>query len=352
MRQLSSGPNKPGRYQALILVLVWTFIFVLPFLLRIALFRNDPRNGSLTDIFFSFLTIIALFYLHTWVIYPLLKRRNGRLWYGMAVLAAFGLFLLSMNVFMHDLSAVGEAHGLPNRPGKANPARIALFFPFALVIFCSFSYRVYIEKIRQNDRIGQLETTQLKTELDFLRSQISPHFMFNLMNTLVSMARKKSELLEPSLIDLSQLMRYMLYDSSNQKIDLAREIEYLKSYSTLQLLRFGDTVRFNLFRSGNPQGYAIEPMLLIPFVENAFKHGVEEVDDPMIDVVLDIDNVQNILALKVMNSTGRVQQREVAGSGIGLANVRRRLDLLYPGSHTIDIEAKDALYTVHLTINL
>lgn len=344
--------KKLNRYQAVIPVLVWTFVFVLPFLLRILLFRNDPRNGSLMEIFACFLTIIALFYGHTWLLYPLLNRRFGKLWYGISVIIALGLFLLSMDFFMHDLSGLAEEHGLPNRPGKANPARIALLFPFALVVFASFSYRVYIEKLKQNDMIRQLETTQLKTELDFLRSQISPHFMFNLMNTLVSMARKRSELLEPSLISLSQLMRYMLYDSSSQKIDLSTEIEYLKSYVTLQLLRFSDAVRFNLFLNGNPQGYAIEPMLLIPFLENAFKHGAEGVSDPMIDTVLEIDNAQHVLHLKVMNSVGRVERRQIAGSGIGLVNVRRRLDLLYPGSHTIQIVEEDALYTVNLTIKL
>jgi len=331
---MPSAPKKIKGYHSLIPVMVWTFIFVLPFLLRILLFRNDPRTGSLIDIFFSFLTIIGIFYLHTWLLVPLLRQRHGKWWYAGAMLATTGLFFLSMNYFM------------------PNATRITFLFPLALIVFCSFSYRLYLEKIRQNARIRELETTQLKTELDFLRSQVSPHFMFNLMNTLVSMARKKSELMEPSLISLSQLMRYMLYDSSNEKIELLREIEYLKSYINLQLLRFGDTVRFNLFLSGDPQGYAIEPMLLIPFVENAFKHGTEGVDEPMIEVVVSIDNKKDILRVKVMNSVGRVERKENEGSGIGLVNVRRRLDLLYPNRHILNIEETDQLFTVNLTINL
>ena len=315
-------------------VMVWTFIFVLPFLLRILLFRNDPRTGSLIDIFFSFLTIIGIFYLHTWVILPLLRRRHGKWWYVVALLPTAGLFLLAMSYFM------------------PNATRITFLFPLALIVFCSFSYRLYLEKIRQNERIREMEATQLKTELDFLRSQISPHFMFNLMNTLVSMARKKSQLMEPSLISLSQLMRYMLYDSSNEKIELLREIEYLKSYINLQLLRFGDTVRFNLFLSGDPQGYAIEPMLLIPFVENAFKHGAEGVDEPMIEVVVSIDDKKDLLRVKVMNSIGRVERKENEASGIGLVNVRRRLDLLYPGRHSLNVVETDQLFTVNLAINL
>jgi two-component system LytT family sensor kinase len=345
-------PQKVNRYNEVIPVLVWTLIFVLPFLLRIILFRNDPRNGSLADIFFSFLTIIAVFYLHTYLVYPLLTRRYGRWLYSLALLGCLIFFLGSMRYFMRDLSGVAEAHGLPGGADKQNLIRIALIFPFALIIFCSFSYRVYIEKIRQSERIKEMETAHLKTELDFLRSQISPHFMFNLMNTLVSMARKKSDLMEPSLMRLSQLMRYMLYDSSSEKVQLGDETEYLKSYINLQLLRFGDVVRFNLFLSGDPQGYKIAPMLLIPFVENAFKHGTVLVEEPMIEVSMDIYRETNTLAFKVINNVSQAKIKAVSASGIGLANVRRRLSLLYPNRHTMVVEEKDELFSVYLTIKL
>jgi len=344
-------PKKVNRYSEIIPVLVWTFVFVVPFALRIMLFRNDPRNGSLLDIFFSFLTIIGIFYIHTYAVYPIVKKRSGKLIYAGLLLALLIFFLLSMNYFMHDLSGVAKAHGLPNTRGKFNPARIALIFPFALVIFCSYAYRLYIEKIKQNELIKEMETTHLKTELDFLRSQVSPHFMFNLMNTLVSMARKKSELMEPSLISLSQLMRYMLYDSNGDKISLPNEIEYLKNYINLQLLRFGDDVRFNLFISGDPENYKIEPMLLIPFVENAFKHGTS-VDDPMIEVAIIVDNQVSSINLMVSNSVGGEVKKKDEGSGIGLANVIRRLELLYPGNHSILIDEKPGLYTVNLELNL
>ena len=343
--------KKVNRYSEVIPVLVWTFIFVLPFVLRMVLFKNDPRNGSLLNIFFSFLTIILIFYVHTYAIYPLLKKRYGKWIYAGLVLALFVFFLISMGFFMHDLTGVGQAHGVPNTPGKFNPARIVLIFPFTLVIFCSCAYRLYIEKIKQNDLIKEMETNHLKTELDFLRSQVSPHFMFNLMNTLVSMARKKSELMEPSLISLSQLMRYMLYDSNGDKLSLPNEIEYLKNYINLQLLRFGDTVRFNLFISGDPKNYKIEPMLLIPFVENAFKHGTS-VDDPMIEVAIIVDNDVNSLNLMVSNNIGSEVKNKGEGSGIGLANVKRRLELLYPGNHSIVIDETAELYTVNLELNL
>src|SRR3569833_848774 len=146
-------------------------------------------------------------------------------------------------------------------------------------------------------------------------------------------------------------MRYMLYDSSGDKISLSSEIEYLKNYINLQLLRFGDSVRFNLFVSGNPENYKIEPMLLIPFVENAFKHGTS-VDDPMIEVAIVVDNEVNSLNQMVSNNVGGEVKNKNEGSGIGLVNVQRRLELLYPGNHYILIDEKDGLYTVNLELNL
>jgi two-component system LytT family sensor kinase len=323
------SPLKVKRYNEIIPVMVWTFIFVLPFALRIILFRNDPRNGSLLDIFFSFLTIIGVFYIHTYLVYPVLQKKNGKLFYSLLLVTCFAGFLVSMRFFMHGL------------PG------FTLIFPFTLVIFCSYCYRLYINKIRQAELIKELQTNHLKTELDFLRSQISPHFMFNLMNTLVSMARKKSALMEPSLISLSQLMRYMLYDSNSGKISLVQELDYLKSYINLQLLRFGDTLQLNLFVSGDTAGYQIEPMLLIPFVENAFKHGTSA-SRPVIDIDIAMDNLTGRLRLTVINATAKTSP----GTGIGLTNVRRRLELLYPGKFELETGGTGGRFMVNLILSL
>src|ERR1700749_39736 len=117
------------------------------------------------------------------------------------------------------------------------------------------------------------ENTHLRTELSFLRSQINPHFLFNILNSLTSLARKKSDQLEPSIISLSQLMRYMLYDSSDNKVPLAKEMEYLESYINLQKLRFGADLKVDVTFSINNDDCLVEPMLFIPMVENAFKYG-------------------------------------------------------------------------------
>ena len=388
-----------NRYSGIFPVLIWTIVFVLPFLFRLIAASNDPQKGSIQNIFFSFLTLIGIFYLHTYVLYPIKEKKHGYWYYSLLLLACFSLFFIAQSYLWPDpkimrMSGFEKTHmrGWRNRhpsdsgympmygpgyrykpdsgymhmpdhefmrrregrmpKGILNPGLFFSVFPFFLVIFGSYGYRLYIDKITQNNVIKELETVHLKTELDFLRSQISPHFMFNLMNTLVSMARKKSELMEPSLISLSQLMRYMLYDSDGDRISLDKEIEYLKNYINLQLLRFGDSLRLNLFLSGSFEGYRIEPMLLIPFVENAFKHGTAMIDEPIIDVAINVDEDKRTLHLMVMNNISKGETVKDKNSGIGLTNVRRRLELLYPENHHISIEQRDNAFVVNLEINL
>lgn len=303
------------------------------------------------NLFFSSLLLIGLFYLHMYVIYPVKDKQYG-LWkyFGLIVLCLciFSLIQLYLIPFAPALSD-GR---LPRVNRLRRPGPFFTVFSFGTVILGSYCYRLYLDKLKQAALIKELESIQLKTELDFLRSQISPHFMFNTMNTLVSMARKKSEQMETSLISLSQLMRYMLYDSEGSLISVEKEVNYLKNYINLQLLRFSNDLRFNLFLSGSFEGYKIEPMLLIPFVENAFKHGIGNIKDPLIDVILSMDTEKNIFSLMVMNNVSNRSKKNDKESGIGLANVTRRLELLYPDKHSLNLQQREDIFIVNLEINL
>ncbi len=316
-----------------------------------------PGNGSLLYVLFSFLVMIGVFYLHTYILYPFIDKKHGKWYYAAFLTICLVCYMIIQDYLMPDIVQMQHHFkdmgfkGEPPPPPPPGPFAINLF-SFVLIIFISCCYRLYIDKVQQDIAIKEKEAIHFKTELDFLRSQINPHFMFNLMNTLVLMARKKSDLLEPSLITLSQLMRGILYESDSGTISLQKEVKYLKNYIKLQLLRFGDNLRFNLFLTGDFEGFRIEPMLLIPFVENAFKHGTSMIQNPIIDVAVKLDNDKRTLILMVMNSTQQSQQTAERHSGIGLANVKRRLELLYPGKHQIQIERNDNEFRLHLEINL
>jgi sensor histidine kinase YesM len=168
---------------------------------------------------------------------------------------------------------------------------------------------------------------------------------------MVALARKKSDILEPSLIKLSSLLRYMLYETDEEKVLLEKEIDYLRSYIDLQMQRFGSKVKVNVSMEDFDKSYFIEPMLLIPFVENAFKHGTGLIQNAEISVELKAQN--NLLQFVVTNQhDNNSQETKDKTSGIGLQNVRRRLNLLYKNNYGLLISDKDNKFVVSLQLNL
>jgi sensor histidine kinase YesM len=225
------------------------------------------------------------------------------------------------------------------------------FFPTVFFLVISIIYRLVLDKVNYEKIKSARKAEELTTELKFLRSQVSPHFLFNVLNNLVSMARYKSDQLEPSLIKLSGLMRYMLYESDERKVNIGTEIEYLKSYIELQKLRFEEDVDITTdIRYDENTPYTIEPMLLIPFVENAFKHGVTLVDKPFIRIQL--STVGNTLRFIVENKFGGENLSKDKNSGIGLSNVKARLNLLYPKMYELSVERKENIFSVNLLLKL
>ena len=207
------------------------------------------------------------------------------------------------------------------------------------------------DRMKADKLIKEKENENLKTELSLLRSQVNPHFMFNVLNNMVALARKQSDQLEPSLIKLSSLMRYMLYDADGDKVLLEKEIEYVQSYIDLQKQRFGKNVKIETLLSDIDTDYEIEPMLLIPFVENAFKHGTGFIEDATIHIELRAK--KNLLHFQVRNRFNE-QSEEIKDrtSGIGLTNVKRRLNLLYGNKHALLISKNEEWFTASLQLNL
>ena len=224
------------------------------------------------------------------------------------------------------------------------------FIALAVIALSTFC-RLVADTIREQNEQRRRETENLKTELSFLRSQVSPHFMFNVLNSLVAMIRQKSDQLEPVVIQLSNLMRYMLYESDEEKVSLKTEVEYLMSYVRMQLIRFSDDVEVVLDVQQDFPNRLIEPMLLIPIVENAFKHGVGMIDQPMIKIA--VSYVEDELSLVVKNkfTTRYAQTNEKKNSGIGLDNLKKRLVLLYP-DHVLYVDQQNGWFTVSLQIKI
>jgi two-component system LytT family sensor kinase len=218
------------------------------------------------------------------------------------------------------------------------------------IIAVSIAFKMFSDQIKNETKAKERETENLKTELSFLRSQVSPHFMFNVLNNMVALVRKHFDQLEPSLIKLSSLLRYMLYETNEQSVALEKEVEYLQSYIDLQQQRFGKNVQLYVDLKEIDNNYFIEPMLLIPFVENAYKHGIGMVEDAEIKIVLKVKN--GLLQFDVKNKFSEIGQTHDQTTGIGLNNVKRRLNLLYKDSHNLVINKNDNWFLASLQINI
>ena len=228
---------------------------------------------------------------------------------------------------------------------------IRFSFPFFIVFFISFLYRIIFDYIAILKITEENKHQQSKMEVSFLRSQISPHFIFNALNSSIILVRKKSALAEDSLLMLSNILRYMLYDSDEEKVSIENELEYINSYISLQDIRFGKTVEIQkkIIYDQKIDRF-IEPMLLIPFIENAFKHGTNVLETPFIKI--DIEITAEYIRLFTQNKYSSVIRiKDQNDHGIGLVNVKRRLELLYPGRFDLKLSKDERFFYVDFKLN-
>lgn len=193
-------------------------------------------------------------------------------------------------------------------------------------------------------KLKELETSSLKAELAYLKHQINPHFLFNSLNNIYVQGRTAPTEASESILQLSDLLRYQLYDCAKEKVNLSDEIEYLQNYLDLEKMRKNKaTIEFTV--NGTPSGITVAPFLFIPFVENALKHGINLNNETRIRVHFDIRPEQ--VVFEIENPKPALALNNVKG-GIGLANISRRLDLLYPGKYSLDIDDQSKQYRVRL----
>ncbi len=217
----------------------------------------------------------------------------------------------------------------------------------ASVLGSAIGINIFKRFLRNRGRIEELENTNLKTELAYLKEQINPHFLFNALNNIYVQTRKRPEEASESILLLSDLLRYQLYDCAKEKVYLSGELDYLKNYLKLDQLRKNKAdISFHI--NGNPNGKMVTPFIFLPFIENAVKHGLSLENESFIKINFDISD--NDIWLIVENSIPNHKTPNRVG-GIGLANVKRRLDLLYPNSHELIIDKTKDIYKVTLILN-
>lgn len=331
-------------------IVIWIIVFSLPYILYVT--TTPPQHHELSSADkqrFQYVYIctnvlwVGVFYFNALVLLPQFTSAKKLPYYLISI-----IILFFVCIFFHYLIFRSVIASYYFSFAGAIQFNLA---PYLLSIAIGSVWRMWSDKEKAEKIYMQKQQETLKTELSFLRSQISPHFVLNVLNNIVALVRLKSENLEPTIIKLSSLMQYMLYETDEEEVALKSEINYLQSYIDLQQQRFGKKVKVNAEINVDNDWYEIEPMLLIPFVENAFKHGVGLIENPQIDICLKTNN--NVLSFSVKNkfnpSGNEIKDKT---SGIGLTNVRRRLNLLYGHNHQLTIAEDGNWFYVLLTINL
>jgi len=202
--------------------------------------------------------------------------------------------------------------------------------------------------LRTREHLQRIEGEKLQTELNFLKAQIQPHFLFNTLNSIYALVVQKNDHAADAVVMLSDFLRYIIREAGNKQVDLAKELQFIENYLGLQKARLGNTVALEYTLPKATEGENIAPLILFSFVENAFKHGVNPEEASCIKIQISLS--QHVLALKVFNKKVHTLQKE--SGGIGVQNTRERLMHLYPHQHQLEILDNPQDYTVHLTINL
>ncbi|HEY2583676.1 MAG TPA: sensor histidine kinase [Mucilaginibacter sp.] len=326
------------------------FFWVVTITFCLAFARNNTKM-SVDDLLVIFVLYgiinISLFYLNFAVLIPqfLDKKRYGI--YAVSIVFAIVLYAF----IKYGTALIFKEYVLMRMKGQLtglghyflSTVFTSLFFLFLSAVL-KFTIDWFLNERIQRD----LENQRLSAELAFLKSQINPHFLFNTLNSIYSLAYQHSETTPEAILKLSEIMRYMLYECNDNKVDLAKELQYLQNYIDLQKIRFGDKAYIDFKIEGKVENQQIVPLLLIAFIENAFKHGVA--NNPLMPIRMLIDVQESHLQFYLQNKK-HTNNRDASG-GIGLSNVKRRLNLLYRGKYNLDIRDEADIYTVELSLIL
>jgi len=367
-------------YLILIHVLSCLAFLALPYVFAqdgIAKLAELPVNPHEQRNLASYLLTIAFFYISFYWLIPRFFEKKQYFLYGACVLVCFlivqgTLLLINQQAgpppFMHvpepaataprgpetpfqDRGAMVPPPMPPNGafqrggpPQSSLPAEISQTF-FLFVAGLLLSLAIWI-----NNRWRETERQRLSAELSYLKAQINPHFLFNTLNSIYSLAIERSSATADAIVQLSSFLRYVIAEGRQDSVSLSHELAYIGHYIALQRLRLDDTVPVHYATQGNSHGLQIAPLLLISFIENAFKYGASPQEKSQIDIRIDVTG--NQLQLYVFNQKVHVADATVAGSGIGLTNTRTRLQLLYPGRHNLLIQDEPTSFTVTLNLTL
>jgi sensor histidine kinase YesM len=337
--------NKPLLKYKLHHVFFWTLVFGIWYFLRYEDYTVPGRAFTVTLI--KVIDLALMIYITNYILIPKLFYKKRYTWF---VLAFILLVVTSSILKMNILGRIMDAPQLYSLSGDLKKRIYDNVLPHFFLVIAGAAVKLMIDYSRLQQRMAETAKEKAEAELNFLKSQINPHFLFNSLNSVYFLIDKNNTEARQSLHKFSDMLRYQLYEMNGAKIPVEREISYLKDYVDLQALRKDDLYSVSFNYTPQVSGFMIEPLLLVPFVENAFKHVSSHADkNNFIKLELARSNGEFIFSASNSKEEGKTTDPY---SGIGLNNVRRRLELLYPGKHELNIEDENGIYKVDLKLKI
>ena len=309
----------------------WMLVAGIWFLLRYEDYATAGIAFSVTMLKVADLALMV--YLTNYVLIPkLLYKRKFWLFGILFVLMIVSSSYIKMNI----IARLTNDPLLLSFDGNVKERIYNNLIPHFFLVIAGAAIKLMFDQINLQKKMADLAKEKAEAELNFLKSQINPHFLFNSLNSVYFLIDKKNEHAREALHKFSDMLRYQLYEANGEKIPIEKEIDYLRDYVDLQKLRKDENYKVEFNCSPDVKGFSIEPLLLIPFVENAFKH-ISHRPGGANYVKLDLARQNGYFDFHIENSKEQGEKNKQQSGGIGLGNVKRRLELLYPAAHKLDI---------------
>jgi two-component system, LytTR family, sensor kinase len=324
----------------------WLLVFGIWYFLRYEDYPDSAKAFQVT--FIKLLDLVIMIYLTNYVLIPQLLYKKK--YVGFTVI--FVLMIVTSCII--KMSILANLLNEPLQYGLSNNLKARIYnnvVPHFFLVTAGAAVKLMLDYGQLQKRIAEIAREKAVAELNFLKSQINPHFLFNSLNSVYFLIDKNNSAAREALHKFSDMLRYQLYEMNGDKIPIEKEISYLNDYMDLQKLRKDENYSVQLNSTPEVKGFLIEPLLLIPFVENAFKHISHRKGETNF-IKLDMSRHNGEFQFMIENSKDALNRTTEKAGGIGLNNVKRRLELLYPGKHQLKINDQADLYTIDLKLTI
>jgi two-component system LytT family sensor kinase len=324
----------------------WMLLSGLWYMLRYEDYSTQARAFKVT--FIKVADLALLVYITNYLLIPKLLYKRKYLLFGLVFIV-----MIATSSFL-KMNLIGRITNNPLLLDLSSNLKDRIYdnvIPHFFLVIAGAAFKLMFDQISLQKKMADMAKEKAEAELNFLKSQINPHFLFNSLNSVYFLIDKSNPVAREALHKFSEMLRYQLYEAGGEKIPIEKEIDYLKDYVDLQKLRKDENYRVQFNCAPEVKGFLIEPLLLIPFVENAFKHISHKTNQANF-VNLDMNRSNGLFEFTVENSKESGIQTTEQHGGIGLNNVKRRLELLYPGRHELEIENRPETYKINFKLKI